>query len=500
MLPRVFPDGARPATRVAVRRELGELSGAWVIAPLTDRRWVLVIYPHSVDAEGLFLYLTVGAAVMGLGVGISVLLMLLSARWIVHRPLRSLVDRLIGALARDNQRRRAAEQAAVKARTEAERHLAFRNNLIDASDRVCIVATDLEDRIQIFSRGAEALLHYRADETVGKMTLEDLRRQTQRVPSQEVPLRSLLQPSEGEEFFVDKNGQEHLVLLNESDITDADGRRYGRLLVFVDVTRRKRLEAELQLNELQLIQSAKMASLGEMATGVAHEINQPLNNIGIIVSRVLRKLAQPEGCDTAFMQERLGKVESQIRRASKIIDQLRTFGHPRGPQISAAYPRRAVENVLDLMRQQLSDRAITLQLEIPQDLPRVVVDEAQLEQVLVNLLNNARDALAETPIPEPQITIRAKRDEIAGRPAVAIQLIDNGPGMAQTVRERVFQPFFTTKHAGKGTGLGLSISYSLVQGFGGTLAVQSAEGQGTTFTVTLPAVEAETQPDRPTES
>lgn len=479
--------------RYEIRDELGAASGGWFIRPLSDKHHLLIVVPHLPESEGQMMYFTISAGVLGLGMALSVFVMLGTANWMLRRPLDRLVFQLTSALKRDVERRRRAEKVAVEARLDAEAHLAFLDRLINASDQVGIVATDSQSQIQLLNRAAESILGFNEAETVGQMTLQEVLDRTRRRSLQEVPLRSLMTLQEGEEFVTDRQGTEHLVAVNYSDIEDVEGKTKGRLMVFIDVTERKRLEVELQLNEMQLVQSAKLAGLGEMATGVAHELNQPLNNIGLLASRVSRRLAK-EGGDHEFELEKLEKIQGQVQRASKIIDQLRTFGRPKVMTISSFPLRRPIDSVLDLLRQQFRNRGIALQVEVPDALPNVEADESQLEQVLINLLNNARDALEEhgPSSGEPWVRLKAEAELLPGEGElrVCLHVTDNGPGMNEDVCRRVFQPFFSTKEVGKGTGLGLSISYSLVQGFGGTLAVRSRPGEGTTFTILLKAADA----------
>ena len=482
-----------PSRRFAIRGELGKVSGGWFVRPFSERYDLLIIVPHLPESEGRMMYFTISAGVLGLGLAASVLVMLGTANWMLRRPLDRLVRALTSALKRDVERRRAAEQVAVQARLDAEAHLAFLDNLINASDLVGIVAVDVNGRIQLLNRAAETILGFSEAEAVGKMTLADLLDRTHRRSLHEVPLRSLMNLQDGEMFVSDRSGTEHLVSVNYSDIEDVEGKVKGRLMVFIDVTERKRLEVELQINETQLVQSAKLAGLGEMATGVAHELNQPLNNIGLLASRVTRRLAKSgEESQFDFEIEKLQKIQGQVQRASKIIDQLRTFGRPTVLQVTDFPIRRPVEAVLDLVGQQLAGRGIEVVVEIPDGLPNVQADEPQLEQVLINLLNNARDALSEhgASSDTPRIRLKAEAEILPGdgELRICLHVEDNGPGMSDEVCRRVFEPFFSTKEVGKGTGLGLSISYGLVRGFGGTLAFRSRLGEGTTFTILLKTV------------
>lgn len=485
-LPLVFGGEPIDSSRVRIRKSMGDLSGGWIVRDFGPSRRLLVVVPHLPEDEGNLLYVTLGGGVLALGLLASFFIMLGAANWMLRRPLSGLVSQLTGALARDVERRREAELVAVAARMDAEEHLAFRDNLINAATQLGIVATDAGGRIQIINQAAERLLGLEAVDVVGRMSLEQLWERTSRQATEQVPLRDLIQTSPTERYLVDSAGREHLVDMATSDIVDAEGHINGRLVLFLDVTERKRLEVELQINELQLIQHAKLASLGEMATGIAHELNQPLNNIALLASRIRRRLPAEQASQ---VHDKLDKIQGQVQRASRIIDQLRTFGQPRARQLSRFAVARAVDSALELMGDQLSRGGIEVQTVLPPDLPLVEADEPQLEQVLVNLLLNARDALQENPEGKPRwVRISAEPSVLQGdRPAVSLHVADSGPGIDPKLLSRVFEPFFTTKDVGKGTGLGLSISYGLVQGFGGRLQVRSESGVGCTFSIVLRA-------------
>ncbi len=487
MLGRVYPGKPTLGERYAVRGDLGPVSGMWIIKRFSSRHNLLVIVPHEPADEGLVQYMTVAAGLMGMALVMSIMIMLVAANWMLHRPLSRLVARLTQALAKDINRRRKAEEQAVAAQFEAEDHLAFRNNLINASEAMGILAADLEGRIRICSRAAQRILGHETADLEGEK-LDELRRRSQ-VLSSDVAAAFPL-PAEGEELWLDKNGEGHLLDIEINDIIDGDGNRRGQLLTFVDVTEKRKLEAELQLNELQLIQSAKMATLGEMATGVAHELNQPLNNIGLLATRISRRLKQqqlgPEERD--FYRDKLSKVQQQVDRASKIIGHMRTFSRPKAEQLANISVHVPVDGVMVFLREQLTEHGIEIVLDLPEDLPLAVADEAQLEQVLMNLIINARDALDEQGTwndQEKKICISAELGSFAdGSSQIALLVSDNGRGIPREVADRIFEPFFSTKEVGKGTGLGLSISYGLVKKFGGELEV-SSRGQGTTFFIRL---------------
>ena len=470
-LTRVFPN-ARPdlGTRIQIDQEIGQLSGAWSVVPFGQGNLLLIIAIHTPDQEGMFIYLSIAAALSGLGIVLSVVILLAAANWMVRRPLDRLVEQLTAAL---------------------QDQLAFREGLIDASESVGIIASDSSGVVRVFNAAAANVLGFPRDEMEDKAVMEHLLQKVKR-PTGDWALETTPAPPprEGEELWLDRQKREHLLSLSSSDIHDRDGRYLGRLVIFVDITDRRRLEEELLQSERQLLQSAKMATLGEMATGVAHELNQPLNNIGLLASRLQLRVGKLElpAQDQAFAKEKLSKIIKQIERAGRIIEHLRTFGRPsqfRRGRVDAVH---AARSVLELLQEQLTAHGLEVILKLDEELPPVHADEGQLEQVLINLVINARDALdarEDKAIPG-RLGVSARRGTFAnGSPAVTIVVEDNGVGIPPEVQERIFDPFFSTKEVGEGTGLGLSISYRLVRDFGGTLAVVSTPGEGTTFTIRL---------------
>jgi C4-dicarboxylate-specific signal transduction histidine kinase len=257
--------------------------------------------------------------------------------------------------------------------------------------------------------------------------------------------------------------------------------------------------AELRAHQRQLVQSSRLATLGEMAAGVAHELNQPLNNIGLLASRAERRIdkaVEPAAEDVAFVREKLGSIAGQVGRAARIIDHLRVFGRAEPAPLADVDVRKAVAAALELVGEQLRLHGVELLVEMPEGLPPVRGDLARLEQVFINLVVNARFALDEKEKTlassgegvgfAKRLAIRAGEGELRdGTAAVVVRVEDNGPGMSEEVAARIFDPFFTTKEVGEGTGLGLSISYGIVEECGGALEVETASGRGATFIVAL---------------
>jgi C4-dicarboxylate-specific signal transduction histidine kinase len=241
----------------------------------------------------------------------------------------------------------------------------------------------------------------------------------------------------------------------------------------------------LQCSGGQLVHAARLAALGEMATGVAHEMNQPLAAIQMIVTSMLADLER-DRFDPDRARQWLGTVNEQIGRISWIIGHIRSFSRNDGPEPTAtAVVEETVEDTLGLLGAQLRSHGITIEHEIDAPLPPVRGDPRRLEQVLVNLLSNARDAL-DTVAPGVPRVVRVAVRHRPERDVVVLEVADTGPGMPPDVQERIFRPFFTTKDAGKGTGLGLSIVRTIVDECGGTIEVESSPGSGTVFRIELP--------------
>lgn len=265
------------------------------------------------------------------------------------------------------------------------------------------------------------------------------------------------------------------------------------LLATVVATRHltRRIElAQAQRDQLQrdLVRSSKLASLGELATGLAHEINNPLAVVEAEqtnIEDVVKELPAGSPIQKELLDS-VARCHRQVARCSAITRKMLQFGrHGRSePQPSDVVP--ALREVLALLERQASVRNIELRLEAEEPLPRVRLDPTELEQVIVNLVNNAIAAMEQG----GEIVVSALREG----ESVLLRVRDTGTGIAPGDLERVFQPFFTTKPVGRGTGLGLSVCFGIVQGWGGALTVESQLGVGSTFTLRLPALHEEPTP------
>ena len=242
----------------------------------------------------------------------------------------------------------------------------------------------------------------------------------------------------------------------------------------------ERREQELRDKQEQLVQAAKLATLGELTTGVAHELNNPLNNIGLFVGNVIDRMVLGE-VDAERVVSDLEKAMDQVRKATEIITHLRTFGRAAPISLQPVVVGDIIERSLSLMTEQLRVREISVDVEPAADELVVLGNAIQLEQVVINLLTNARDALVDAPEKTIRLSSALTNDE-----RVRITVSDTGPGIPPGLEQRIFDPFFTTKEVGMGTGLGLSITYGIVKEHGGSIEVTSAPGEGACFEIELP--------------
>jgi PAS domain S-box-containing protein len=257
-----------------------------------------------------------------------------------------------------------------------------------------------------------------------------------------------------------------LVNLATTPLRDSDGAIAGTILVLEDISSRVQLEEQLQISE-------KMASLGLLAAGVAHEVNTPLTGISSYTQMLLQG-AEPDDPSTKVLE----KIERQTFRAAKIVNGLLNLARPAQVDSGPVDVNGVINDVLSLLEHQLRTSSIQVRKELATTGPVVLGIEYKLQQVFLNLFLNARDAM-----PKGGWLSIATR---SGSHGATIEIADTGSGIPADYLSRIYDPFFTTKEIGKGTGLGLSITYGIVQEHGGTITCDSSVGQGTRFTLTLP--------------
>lgn len=339
------------------------------------------------------------------------------------------------------------------------------------------------------------LLDIRLPDTTGTDLLEPLRRELPDVvvvlvtayASTETAIRAL---NEGASAYITKpySIDQVLAVLRQSLEKQRLVRENRELVVRVEKAHR-----ELQEATAQLVHREKLVALGELAAGVAHELNQPLNSMKLICQTTLRYF---DSLDSDAMKEDLAEMLTMIRQMSQIIDDMRVFSRrvdvvERKPVDVSAVARRA----LRFIEQQLVDHGIEVAAELAEPLAPIEGDALRIQQVLLNLVSNARFAVEKSERPDKRIAVRTYEQHPAAEPAtVVIEVEDNGVGIPEELLSRVFMPFVTTRRPGEGTGLGLSIAHRIIEEHDGDIAVESRVGVGTKFRLVLPVAAARKQP------
>ena len=261
--------------------------------------------------------------------------------------------------------------------------------------------------------------------------------------------------------------------------------KYGEMDVIVaattDIT-------EVIEKETQLIQAGKMTTLGVMAAGMAHEINQPLNVIQVCADFFLKMLRKGQKIEDEDLKTMANDIVANVERASGVIKHVRDFARQSEPVSSRVNINDPISDVFKVLGHQLKVHDVEVELELDPDVPDIFAEHNRLEQVFINLVSNAIDAMDEKGN-RPEISDKEKRLTIksfAENEHVCIKVTDTGVGMSEEVKNKIFEPFYTTKKVGKGTGLGVSISYGIIQDYKGSIEIESEIGKGTTFTLTFP--------------
>jgi hypothetical protein len=350
---------------------------------------------------------------------------------------------------------------------ELEELTKYNENILESMDSGILVL-DLDGQVARWNRAMESLYGKRRHEVLGR-SLDDV------FPEAFMDaLRGSLVLGEREELasiyklhLPTADGRSLMVNVSVAPF-HGSGERCGTILIVEDVTARIRLEEQLQ-------HSDKMASIGLLAAGVAHEVNTPLAGISSY-TQMLREQVPSDDPRAAVLE----KIEKQTFRAAKIINNLLNFSRSSTSELETLDVNRALVDVLSLLEHQLEGSRIKVRKELAPDLPPIRGNENRIQQVFFNLILNARDAMPKG----GWLTLSTLADD----DAVIVEVKDTGHGIKREDVRRIYDPFFTTKGIGRGTGLGLSVSYGILQEHGGAIFVDSVPGKGTTFQVALPAL------------
>ncbi|MGD9080648.1 MAG: ATP-binding protein, partial [Desulfobacterales bacterium] len=249
---------------------------------------------------------------------------------------------------------------------------------------------------------------------------------------------------------------------------------------------------EVVEKETQLIQAGKMTTLGVMAAGMAHEINQPLNVIQVCADFFLKMLNRGQKIEDDDLRTMANDIVANVERASGVIKHVRDFARQSEPVRSRVKINDPINDVFKVLGHQLKVHEVEIELDLDPEIPDILAEHNRLEQVFINLVSNAIDAMDEKDT-RPEISDKEKRLTIRSfveNDHVSVKVIDTGIGMSEEVKNKIFEPFYTTKKVGKGTGLGISISYGIVQDYKGSIEIESEVGKGTAFTLKFPQANA----------
>jgi two-component system NtrC family sensor kinase len=353
----------------------------------------------------------------------------------------------------------------------------FFANLI-ASSVDGIIAADMKGNIIIFNKGAETLTDYTAEEVRGKIHITALYPEG---VSKEI-MKKLRSPDFGgvgrlipsHHSLINKDGAEIPCQLSAALIYGSSGNEMASVGIFTDLRPQLLMEQKLKETHLQLASSEKLASLGKLAAGVAHEINNPLGGILIYASLLIENL--PE--DNPQRQD-LTRIVQEAGRCKEIVKSLLEFARQSEPNMEPVDINRAITDGLFFLENQALFHNIQIVKNLDSALPFARGNGSQLKQVFMNIMVNAAEAM------HGSGTLTISTSLSAERKSITIEFADTGEGIAEGNLSRIFDPFFTTKDVGKGTGLGLSTAYGIIEGHGSKIDVKSKIGEGTIFTIEL---------------
>ena len=437
----------RRGARVFVAQQVIDLPGAPIVLRLEGSRQLPDVFPNVLTA-----------LVTGLSIALITVLVL---------------------LARDFRARQQAE-------SELAQALAFRKAMED-SLVTGLRARDLEGRITYVNPAFCDMVGFAADELIGQsnpvpywppeMAQDYAARQVQR-------LSGLSPVREGvESVFMRKDGTRFPVLIYEAPLITTVGKHTGWMSAVLDMTAQRRAEELSRASQERLQASARLATVGEMASLMSHELNQPLAVISSYATGSLNLLQQPAG-DAATLHDvrtALSRIAEQAGRAGKVIHSVRDLVRQRSTSRQAVAPRVLFDAVLPLVQLQARKLGATVHVDVPADLPAVWCEATMIEQVLMNLARNGLQAMAEAPAPR---LLRLQARLGPAHTAVEFVVADSGEGISDDVAAQLFTPFFTTKD--EGMGLGLSLCRTVVEQHGSALQHQPQTPRGTVFRFTLP--------------
>ena len=362
---------------------------------------------------------------------------------------------------------------------ELRRRNAFFHNLIDSSVD-SIIAADMKGNIILFNQGAQAMLGYSEKEAMSNLHVTGL--------YQENVAYELIKRMRSEEFGGKGKLLRHEIIIKPKDGRDIPvsfsggiiydkGQEIATFGIFTDMRAILQIEEDLEHTHNMLIQSEKMAGLGRLAAGVAHEINNPMSGIMLYAN-----LVQEELGDDHPLQEDLKTIIREAERCKVIVADLLEFSHQTTYEMDLIDPNAVIRKTLGVLKNQPLFHNIKIILELEDNILPIFGNSMRLNQVIMNIVINAAQAM------EGHGSLKITSRTRANHDIDEITISDTGPGIEESLLEKIFDPFFTTKATGEGTGLGLSVSYAIIKEHKGNIRVTSTPGNGATFTLRFPAV------------
>ena len=386
----------------------------------------------------------------------------------------SVAGRVCRTILLDASSQREAERALIRERDFAE-------GLVAMAQAIVLVL-DTRGRIVRINPYMEALSGYRQDEVVGKNWFS-----TFLPKAEQKRIRNLFRTavrgtrtSGNVNPILTRDGRERLIEWYDNELRDAHGNVTGLLSIGTDVTEKQQLRLEADRHRENLAHLVRIVTLNELASGLAHELSQPLTAIASYTQETLRRL--PEGSVvTTATRHALEQALAQSQRAADIIQHLRNFIGKHAPTKTQTDINHLVRRAMELIGPIIEKSAVAVRLDLAEDLPRVHVDGLQIEQVILNLAQNAIEAMFDNGRARRELTIRTS---VQTDQHLAVTVSDLGTGLKPEDRDRIFEPFFTTKP--KGMGMGLAICRTIIEAHGGTLSVTANRPRGSRFCFTLP--------------
>ncbi|MDH5786420.1 MAG: PhnD/SsuA/transferrin family substrate-binding protein [Chromatiales bacterium] len=369
----------------------------------------------------------------------------------------------------------------------AKTQLELQHALILDSVADGIYGVDTEGNATFVNQAMESLTGWRADELIGRnqhLLLHHTHADGSHFPSGECPVYHTFRDNQAryvdDDVFWHKDGHSIPVEYSSTPIRNARGEATGAVVVFRNISERRRAAEESRQHQNEMAHVARLSTMGEMASGIAHELNQPLSAISNYTRGCIRMLQSAEGItQVGQMVAAMEQVAGQAERAGEIIRQLRRFVRKEAPESDWVDIEELLRSLLKFVQPELRKARVKLDLKLESSLPTLWAHGIQLEQVLLNLIRNAIDAMQDN---EGERLLRVHACQEGS--AVVIEVSDNGHGISREVQDKLFTPFVTTKK--QGMGLGLSISKGIIESHGGEMGLHSKSGVGTTFTITIP--------------